>query len=209
VKTSHTGSHKINNALGQVLLARRMGKHRIIAETGAGQHGVARLRSAPLRLGVCHLHGAEDMRRQALNVFRMRLMGAEVRSVEAGAKTLKDAINEALRDWVTTCARLITCWDRRSDPILSHHGARVSARHRRRGAGPGIGSRGAPATRVVACVGGGSKPSAPSPPFSPIRMCAWLASRLADVVSRSATTPRAFAAERRACCRNLQLRPAG
>jgi tryptophan synthase beta chain len=98
----HTGSHKINNALGQVLLARRMGKHRIIAETGAGQHGVATA-TVCARFGLeCIVYmGAEDMQRQALNVFRMRLMGAEVRAVEAGSRTLKDAINEALRDWVT------------------------------------------------------------------------------------------------------------
>ena len=98
----HTGSHKINNALGQVLLARRMGKQRIIAETGAGQHGVATA-TVCARFGLkCVVYmGAEDMQRQALNVFRMRLMGAEVRGVEAGSKTLKDAINEALRDWVT------------------------------------------------------------------------------------------------------------
>ncbi|MDR3765228.1 MAG: tryptophan synthase subunit beta [Acidobacteriota bacterium] len=99
---SHTGSHKINNALGQVLLARRMGKHRIIAETGAGQHGVATA-TVCARFGLeCIVYmGAEDMQRQALNVFRMRLMGAEVRAVEAGSRTLKDAINEAMRDWVT------------------------------------------------------------------------------------------------------------
>jgi len=99
---SHTGSHKINNAIGQILLARKMGKKRIIAETGAGQHGVATATVCSLFGLECVIYmGAEDMRRQALNVFRMRLLGAEVRSVEAGAKTLKDAINEALRDWVT------------------------------------------------------------------------------------------------------------
>jgi tryptophan synthase beta chain len=99
---SHTGSHKINNALGQVLLARRMNKRRIIAETGAGQHGVATATVCALFGLECIVYmGAEDMRRQELNVFRMRLLGAEVRSVEAGARTLKDAINEALRDWVT------------------------------------------------------------------------------------------------------------
>jgi tryptophan synthase beta chain len=98
----HTGSHKINNAIGQILLARKMGKKRIIAETGAGQHGVATATVCALFGLECVIYmGAEDMRRQALNVFRMQLLGAEVRSVEAGAKTLKDAINEALRDWVT------------------------------------------------------------------------------------------------------------
>jgi tryptophan synthase beta chain len=98
----HTGAHKINNALAQVLLARRMGKKRVIAETGAGQHGVATA-AACAKFGLeCVVYmGAVDMERQALNVFRMRLMGAEVRGVEAGQKTLKEAINEAMRDWVT------------------------------------------------------------------------------------------------------------
>jgi len=99
---SHTGSHKINNALGQILLARRMGKRRVIAETGAGQHGVATATVCALFGLECVVYmGAEDMRRQALNVFRMELLGAQVREVNAGARTLKDAINEALRDWVT------------------------------------------------------------------------------------------------------------
>ncbi|MDA8990719.1 tryptophan synthase subunit beta [Opitutales bacterium] len=98
----HTGAHKINNALGQALLAKRMGKKRIIAETGAGQHGIATA-SVCARFGFkCKIYmGAEDMRRQALNVFKMRLSGAEVHGVEAGSKTLKEAINEAMRDWVT------------------------------------------------------------------------------------------------------------
>jgi tryptophan synthase beta chain len=98
----HTGAHKINNALAQVLLARRMGKKRIIAETGAGQHGVATA-AACAKFGLeCVVYmGSVDMERQSLNVFRMRLMGAEVRAVEAGQKTLKEAVNEALRDWVT------------------------------------------------------------------------------------------------------------
>ena len=99
---AHTGAHKINNALGQALLALRMGKRRIIAETGAGQHGVATA-TACARFGLeCIVYmGAEDVRRQALNVFRMRLLGAEVIPVDSGARTLKDAINEAIRDWVT------------------------------------------------------------------------------------------------------------
>ena len=99
---AHTGAHKINNALGQALLAQRMGKRRIIAETGAGQHGVATATVCAL-LGLdCHVYmGAEDMERQSLNVFRMRLLGATVTSVDAGSRTLKDAINEAMRDWVT------------------------------------------------------------------------------------------------------------
>jgi tryptophan synthase beta chain len=98
----HTGAHKINNALGQALLARRMGKRRVIAETGAGQHGVATATVCALLGLQCVIYmGAEDVRRQALNVFRMRLLGAEVVTVNAGTRTLKDAINEALRDWVT------------------------------------------------------------------------------------------------------------
>lgn len=99
---THTGAHKINNALGQALLAQRMGKRRIVAETGAGQHGVATATACAL-LGIeCHVYmGSEDMARQELNVFRMRLLGAEVCCVEAGSRTLKDAINEAMRDWVT------------------------------------------------------------------------------------------------------------
>ncbi|HWA27071.1 MAG TPA: tryptophan synthase subunit beta [Lacunisphaera sp.] len=98
----HTGAHKINNALGQALLAKRMGKQRIIAETGAGQHGVATAAvCAKFGLDCTVYMGAVDMERQALNVFRMRLMGAKVVAVEAGQKTLKDAVNEAMRDWVT------------------------------------------------------------------------------------------------------------
>ena len=101
----HTGAHKINNTLGQILLARRMGKTRIIAETGAGQHGVATATVCALFGLDCVVYmGSEDMRRQALNVFRMQLLGAEVREVDAGSRTLKDAINEALRDWVTNVA---------------------------------------------------------------------------------------------------------
>src|SRR5205823_1511837 len=98
----HTGAHKLNNALGQILLARRMGKTRIIAETGAGQHGLATA-TVCARFGMqCLVYmGVEDMRRQALNVYKMRLLGADVEPVESGSATLKDATNEAIRDWVT------------------------------------------------------------------------------------------------------------
>src|SRR5687768_109564 len=100
---NHTGAHKINNALGQALLAQRMGKRRIIAETGAGQHGVATA-TACARFGLdCTVYmGEEDMRRQQPNVFSMKLLGAEVRPVSSGSKTLRDAINEALRDWMAS-----------------------------------------------------------------------------------------------------------
>jgi len=103
---NHTGSHKINNVLGQALLTQRMGKKRVIAETGAGQHGVATATAAAMMGLECTIYmGEEDTRRQALNVVRMRLLGAEVIPVTAGSKTLKDAINEAMRDWVTTVDR--------------------------------------------------------------------------------------------------------
>jgi tryptophan synthase beta chain len=101
---AHTGAHKINNAIGQALLARRMGKRRIIAETGAGQHGVATATSAALFGLSCEIFmGSEDMRRQSLNVFRMRLLGSKVTEVKSGSRTLKDAINEAMRNWALTC----------------------------------------------------------------------------------------------------------
>ena len=100
---AHTGAHKINNALGQALLAKKMGKKRLIAETGAGQHGVATATGAALVGLECEIYmGSVDMKRQALNVFRMRLLGARVTEVPVGSRTLKDAINEALRDWTTT-----------------------------------------------------------------------------------------------------------
>jgi len=99
---AHTGAHKINNTLGQILLARKMGRQRIIAETGAGQHGVATATAAALFGMECHVYmGTEDIERQSLNVFKMELLGAEVLPVDSGSQTLKDAINEAIRDWVT------------------------------------------------------------------------------------------------------------
>jgi tryptophan synthase beta chain len=107
---NHTGAHKINNTLGQVLLARRMGKTRIIAETGAGQHGVATATACALFGLPCHVYmGTEDIRRQHLNVFRMRLLGAEVVPVESGTRTLKDAMNEAIRDWCANVADTFYC----------------------------------------------------------------------------------------------------
>jgi tryptophan synthase beta chain len=114
---NHTGAHKINNALGQALLAQRMGKRRIVAETGAGQHGVASATACALLGLECIVYmGSTDIARQQPNVFRMKLLGAEVRPVTSGSKTLKDAINEAIRDWVTNVATPTTCsarsWDR-------------------------------------------------------------------------------------------------
>jgi len=155
---SHTGSHKINNALGQVLLARRMGKRRVIAETGAGQHGVATATVCALfGLGCVVYMGAEDMRRQSLNVFRMRLLGAEVRAVDAGQRTLKDAINEALRDWVTnvsdTYYLLGSALGPHPYPLMVRWFQSVIGREARAQA---LEREGRLPDALVACVGGGS-----------------------------------------------------
>ena len=154
----HTGAHKINNALGQGLLARRMGKHRIIAETGAGQHGVATATVCALLGLECVIYmGEEDMRRQELNVYRMRLLGAEVRGVSSGSATLKDAINDAMRDWVTnvrtTYYILGSALGAHPYPTMVRNFHRVIGREAREqileqaGRLPGV---------IVACVGGGS-----------------------------------------------------
>ena len=154
----HTGAHKINNALGQGLLARRMGKQRIIAETGAGQHGVATATVCAL-LGLdCVIYmGEEDMRRQELNVYRMRLLGAEVRGVNSGSATLKDAINEAMRDWVTnvrtTYYILGSALGAHPYPTMVRNFHRVISIEARRQFLEEVGRL--PDT-VVACVGGGS-----------------------------------------------------
>ena len=155
---THTGAHKINNALGQALLAQRMGKPRIVAETGAGQHGVATATAcALLGLECCVYMGAEDMDRQALNVFRMRLLGAEVCRVDAGSRTLKDAINEAMRDWVTNVADtyylLGSVLGPHPYPLMVRELQAVIGREAR----PQIVElSGQLPTAIVACVGGGS-----------------------------------------------------
>jgi len=155
---NHTGSHKINNAIGQVLLAQRMGKKRIIAETGAGQHGVATATVCALFGLECVVYmGTEDMRRQALNVFRMELLGAEVRAVDAGAKTLKDAINEALRDWVTnvetTYYLLGSALGPHPYPVMVRDFQSVIGREAREQT---LQQTGSLPNVLVACVGGGS-----------------------------------------------------
>jgi tryptophan synthase beta chain len=155
---THTGAHKINNALGQALLAVRMGKRRIVAETGAGQHGVASATACAL-LGLdCHVYmGAEDMSRQALNVFRMRLLGAEVCRVDAGSRTLKDAINEAMRDWVTnvedTYYLLGSVLGPHPYPLMVREFQSVIGREARAQI---LELTGRLPTAIVACVGGGS-----------------------------------------------------
>ncbi|MBA3242843.1 MAG: tryptophan synthase subunit beta [Acidobacteria bacterium] len=155
---SHTGSHKINNALGQVLLARRMRKSRIIAETGAGQHGVATATVCALFGLSCVVYmGSEDVRRQRLNVFRMRLLGAEVREVEGGSRTLKDAINEALRDWVTnvsdTYYLLGSALGPHPYPLMVREFQSVIGREAR---AQFVEREGRLPDALVACVGGGS-----------------------------------------------------
>ena len=154
----HTGAHKINNTLGQILLARRMGKRRIIAETGAGQHGVATATVCALFGLECVVYmGAEDMRRQALNVFRMQLLGAEVREVDAGSRTLKDAINEALRDWVTNVADtyylLGSALGPHPYPLMVRDFQRVIGREARAQI---VGKENRLPDGLIACVGGGS-----------------------------------------------------
>ena len=154
----HTGAHKINNCLGQGLLAERMGKRRIIAETGAGQHGVATATVCALLGMECVIYmGQQDMQRQELNVYRMRLLGAEVRSVSAGQKTLKDAINEAMRDWVTnvrsTHYLLGSVLGAHPYPTMVRDFHRVIGREARRQM---LEREGRLPSAVVACVGGGS-----------------------------------------------------
>lgn len=139
----HTGAHKINNALGQGLLARRMGKQRIIAETGAGQHGVATATVCALFGMECVIYmGEEDMRRQELNVYRMRLLGAEVRGVSGGSATLKDAINEAMRDWVTNVRTTYYILGSALGASISDDGAGFSSRDQPRGSGADAGTGG-------------------------------------------------------------------
>jgi tryptophan synthase beta chain len=155
---NHTGSHKINNVLGQALLAKRMGKTRLVAETGAGQHGVATATAAALFGLECKVYmGAVDVDRQALNVFRMRLLGTEVEAVESGSRTLKDAVNEAMRHWVATVADTHYCLGSVMGPhpyqymVRQFHRVLGEEAHRQC-----LDSFGEPPDVVVACVGGGS-----------------------------------------------------
>lgn len=154
----HTGAHKINNCLGQALLVERMGKHRVIAETGAGQHGVATATVCALLGFECVVYmGTEDMRRQELNVFRMRLLGAEVRGVNSGSRTLKDAINEAMRDWVTnvrtTHYLLGSVLGAHPYPTMVRDFHKVTGREARKQI---LKAEGKLPQAIIACVGGGS-----------------------------------------------------
>ena len=170
----HTGAHKINNALGQGLLAHAMGKTRVIAETGAGQHGVAVATAAALLGLECRVYmGVEDMRRQELNVVRMRLMGAEVAGVDAGSRTLKDAINEALRDWVTN----VRTTHYILGSVLGPHPYPMMVRDFQTVIGREALAQFKKANRslpdlVVACVGGGSNAAGIFTPFVPFESVA-------------------------------------
>jgi tryptophan synthase beta chain len=164
---AHTGAHKINNAVGQALLAREMGKTRIIAETGAGQHGVASATACALLGLECVVYmGTEDMRRQAPNVERMRLLGAEVAPVEAGARTLKEAVSAAIRDWVTNVATthyiIGSAVGPAPYPALVRDLQRVIGDEAREQA---LAAEGALPARVIACVGGGSNSIGTFVPF--------------------------------------------
>ena len=155
---AHTGAHKINNTVGQILLAKKMGKKRIIAETGAGQHGVATATVAALAGLECVVYmGEEDMKRQAINVFRMRLLGAEVRPVTSGSKTLKDAMSEALRDWVTNVRNthyiLGTVGGPHPYPIIVREFQRIIGQEAKKQI---LEKEGRLPDILVACVGGGS-----------------------------------------------------
>jgi tryptophan synthase beta chain len=155
---AHTGAHKINNALGQALLAKRMGKRRVLAETGAGQHGVATATACALLGLECDVYmGAEDMDRQSLNVFRMQLLGATVRKVESGSRTLKDAINEAMRDWVGTVEDsyylLGSALGPHPYPLMVREFQSVIGRE---GRAQCLDAFGRMPDAIVACVGGGS-----------------------------------------------------
>ena len=171
---AHTGAHKINNTLGQILLARRMGKHRIIAETGAGQHGVATATAAALFGLACVVYmGTEDLRRQRLNVFRMELLGAQVRPVASGTRTLKDATNAALRDWVATVEDthylLGSVVGPHPYPMLVRDFQAVIGREAREQFERRVGGQ---PDLLLACVGGGSNALGLFHPFlaDPVRM---------------------------------------
>jgi tryptophan synthase beta chain len=196
----HTGAHKINNCLGQVLLARRMGKKRIIAETGAGQHGVATATVCALFGMECVVYmGEEDMRRQRLNVFRMRLMGACVCGVASGSRTLKDAISEAMRDWVTNISTthylLGSALGAHPYPMMVRDFHRVIGVEARRQI---LEAEGRLPEAIYACVGGGSNAIGIFHPF--LADTSLTHSVSAGLAASSASMRRASAADRRAFC---------
>jgi tryptophan synthase beta chain len=201
----HTGAHKINNCIGQALLAERMGKRRIIAETGAGQHGVASATVCALFGFQCVVYmGTEDMRRQELNVFRMRLLGAEVRGVDSGSRTLKDAINEAMRDWVTnvrsTHYLLGSVLGAHPYPTMVRDFQSVIGREARKQV---LKQAGKLPAAVIACVGGGSNAIGIFHQFLGDKRVKLIGVEAGGRSARLGSTPRASwaRAARPACCR--------
>ena len=199
----HTGAHKINNCLGQALLVERMGKHRVIAETGAGQHGVATATVCALLGFECVVYmGTEDMRRQELNVFRMRLLGAEVRGVNSGSRTLKDAINEAMRDWVTnvrtTHYLLGSVLGAHPYPTMVRDFHKVTGREARKQI---LKSEGKLPQAIIACVGGGSNSIGIFYEFIKDKKVQLIGVEAGAGAGAWAIMPRASRAGRRACCR--------
>ncbi len=199
----HTGAHKINNCLGQALLARRMGKKRIIAETGAGQHGVATATVCALFGFDCTVYmGEEDMRRQRLNVFRMRLLGAKVVAVTNGSRTLKDAISEAMRDWVTN----VSSTHYLLGSALGAHPYPVMVRDFHKVIGQETMCQIREAENrlpdaIFACVGGGSNAIGMFHPFIHEPGVRLIGVEAGEEARRSAITPRASTAARPECCR--------
>ena len=199
---NHTGAHKVNNVLGQILLARRMGKKRIIAETGAGMHGVA---TATLcaRFGLeCIVYmGAVDVERQKANVFRMHTLGAKVVPVESGAKTLKDAMNEALRDWVTNVGSTFDCIGTVAGahpyPMMVRDFQSIIGRETREQMQE---AEGRLPDSLIACIGGGSNAMGLFHPFSTTRTSRSTASKPPATGSTAACTPPPSKAAGRACC---------
>ena len=203
----HTGAHKINNCLGQALLVERMGKHRVIAETGAGQHGVATATVCALLGFECVVYmGTEDMRRQELNVFRMRLLGAEVRGVDSGSRTLKDAINEAMRDWVTnvrtTHYLLGSVLGAHPYPTMVRDFHKVIGREARAQI---LKAEGRLPKAIIACVGGGSNSIGIFHEFIKDKRVQLMGVEAGGRGARSVTMPRVSAEDRRVCCRERFL----
>ena len=198
---AHTGAHKINHAVGQALLAKRMGKQRIIAETGAGQHGVATATVCALLGMECVVYmGTEDIRRQQPNVYRMELLGAKVQPVDSGSRTLKDAINECMRDWVanvrTTFYLLGSVVGPHPYPMMVRDFQSIVGREAREQA---LAAEGRLPDYAVACVGGAATPWGSSTPSCPTRRSPSWASRPAGLGWRRASTRRRCRAARPGC----------
>ena len=201
---NHTGAHKINNAMGQILFAKRMGKTRIIAETGAGQHGVATATVAAMFGMKCVIYmGAVDCQRQELNVYRMKMLGADVVPVHAGQKTLKEAVNEAMRDWVTNIRSthyiLGTAYGAHPYPVMVRNFQRIIGDEARAQI---LEKEKRLPDLLIACVGGGSNAIGLFYPFlERCEPCKWSAWKPADTASSPSSTRRGFKAVRSACCK--------